>query len=186
MRGPSYLGLTRSISWLLMPWLHKDISSNDIDYVEYVGPGLTWEMILSTCVISMGSSDIKWKYMFIFPMKNLARKELMAVSHCLNQYRLYHRWSPVAFTCKPVSCKCSRGQWLISIWKLIIIPPASTKLKGGYTGFTSSVRPSVCPSVHLWTKPCPLCIVHNTSRIHFIFAHLIKQLQKVCRVWGLL
>ena len=32
-----------------------------------------------------------------------------------------------------------------------IIPPASTKLKGGYTGITlsvcPSVRPSVCPSV---------------------------------------
>ena len=28
-------------------------------------------------------------------------------------------------------------------FKLLIIPPASTKLKGGYTGFTLSVRPSV-------------------------------------------
>ena len=36
VRGPSYLGLTRSISWLLMPWRRKDI-----DYVVYVGPGLT-------------------------------------------------------------------------------------------------------------------------------------------------
>ena len=40
------------------------------------------------------------------------------------------------------------------------------------------VRPSVRP----WTKSCPLCIFHNTSQIHFVFAHLIKQLQKVCRV----
>ena len=60
----------------------------------------------------------------------------------------------------------------------IIIPPASTKLKGGYTGITLSV----CPSVRLWTESCPLCIVNNTHRIHFIFAHLMKQLQKVCRV----
>ena len=60
----------------------------------------------------------------------------------------------------------------------IIIPPASTKLKGGYTGITLSV----CPSVRLWTESCPLCIFNNTHRIHFIFAHLIKQLQKVCRV----
>ena len=29
----------------------------------------------------------------------------------------------------------------------LIIPPASTKLKAGCTGFTSSVRLSVCPSV---------------------------------------
>ena len=57
--GLSYLGLTRSVSWLLMPWLltspgrRQDISSHDIDYVEYVGPGLTWGRIWSTCVISM-------------------------------------------------------------------------------------------------------------------------------------
>ena len=54
--------------------------------------------------------------------------------------------------------------------------PASTKLIGGYTGITLSI----CPSVHLWTESCPLCIFNNTHRIHFIFAHLIKQLQKVC------
>ena len=59
--------------------------------------------------------------------------------------------------------------------------PTSTKLKGGYTGFTLSI----CPSVPLWTESYPLCIFNNTHRIHFIFAHLIKQLQKVCRVWCL-
>ena len=61
---------------------------------------------------------------------------------------------------------------------LLIIPPASTKLKGGYTGITLSV----CPSVRLWTESCPLCNFNNTHRIHFIFAHLIRQLKKVCRV----
>ena len=53
--------------------------------------------------------------------------------------------------------------------------PRSTKLKG-YTGFILSV----CPSVHLWTELCPLCIFNNTHRIYFIFTHLIKWLQKVC------
>ena len=80
-------------------------------------------------------------------------------------------------------CKC-RPSNLSEI--SIFIPPASTKLIGGYTGITlsvcPSVRPSVCPSVRLWTESCPLCIFKNTHRIHFIFAHLIKQLQKVCRV----
>ena len=56
------------------------VISHDIDYVVYVGPGLTRGRILSTCVISMGSNDIKCKYMFIFPVKNLARKELMYIS----------------------------------------------------------------------------------------------------------
>ena len=34
-------------------------------YVEYVGPGLTWGRILSTCVTQMWSNDIKCKYMFM-------------------------------------------------------------------------------------------------------------------------
>ena len=44
---------------------------------------------------------------------------------------------------------------------------------------------SPCPSVHLsvrlWTESCLLCIFNNTCRIHFIFTHLIKQLQNVCK-----
>ena len=45
---------------------------------------------------------------------------------------------------------------------------------------------SVCPSVHLSVPPslipCPLCSAYNSGWIHFILIHLIKQLQKVCRV----
>ena len=55
-----------------------------------------------------------------------------------------------------------------------IIPPASTKLEARYTGFTLYV----CPSVRLWTESCPP-VSNNTHRIHFIFAHFTKQLQKV-------
>ena len=69
MRGPSYLGLTRSISLR-----RQYISSHDIDYIEYVGPSLTWGSVISTCVKSMWRNDIKCKYMFMFPQKNLARK----------------------------------------------------------------------------------------------------------------
>ena len=72
VRGLSYLGLTRSISSLR----RQDISSHDIDYVEYVSPGLTRGRILSTCVISMWGNDMKCKYMFMFPLKNLACKGL--------------------------------------------------------------------------------------------------------------
>ena len=72
VRGLSYFGLTRSKSWLLM----QDISSHDIDYIEYVGHFLTWGRILSTCVISMWMNDTKCKYMLIFPLKILARKGL--------------------------------------------------------------------------------------------------------------
>ena len=54
----------------------QDISSHGIDYVEYLGPGLTWGRISSTCVISMWRNDIKCKYMFMFPQKKLARRGL--------------------------------------------------------------------------------------------------------------
>ena len=76
VRGPSYHGLTRSISLR-----RQNISSHDIDYVEYVGSCLTWGRILSTCVISMWSNDIKCKYMFMFPLKKLARKGLTWLNH---------------------------------------------------------------------------------------------------------
>ena len=59
-----------------MPWL--EISSHDIDCVEYVCRGLTWGSIFSTCVISLWGNNIKCKYMFMFPLKNLARKESTA------------------------------------------------------------------------------------------------------------
>ena len=39
--------------------------------------------------------------------------------------------------------------WILVI-EIFYYTPASTKLKGGYTGFTSSV----CPSVRLWTESC--------------------------------
>ena len=45
-----------------------------------------------------------------------------------------------------------------------------------------SIRLSIFPSVCLWTESCLLCIFNTTRRMHFIFAHLIKQLQKVCHV----
>ena len=56
-----------------------------------------------------------------------------------------------------------------------LYPPLQLSWKGG-------ILVSPCPSVRLWTESCPLCIFNNTHRIHFIFAHLIKQLKKVCRV----
>ena len=61
------------------------------------------------------------------------------------------------------------------------IPPRFDGVKRGIYWF-HVIHPSVRLSVRLWTKPCPLCNFHNTSRIHFIFVHVIRQLQKVCRV----
>ena len=83
VRGPFHLGLTRSISLR-----RQDISSHDTDYVEYVGPGLTRGRILRTYVMSMWRNDIKCKYMLIFPLQNLARKEVIInfLSFCREEF----------------------------------------------------------------------------------------------------
>ena len=74
VRGPSYLGLTRSISWLLMPWL-----------LTSPGHQQPWYWLYRICrflsylrkdFISMWRNDTKCKCMFMFPLKNLARKGL--------------------------------------------------------------------------------------------------------------
>ena len=71
VQGPSHIGLFGQYHgcWCPGSSRHQDINNNAIDCVEYVGLGLTWGRILSTCVISMWSNDIKCKYMFIFPLK---------------------------------------------------------------------------------------------------------------------
>ena len=60
--------------------------------------------------------------------------------------------------------------------------PASTKLKGEYTGFTLSICPSVllsvCPSVD---RIDPLCIFNNTCQIHFIL-HILSSNFRRCVV----
>ena len=56
--------------------------------------------------------------------------------------------------------------------------PTRFNNEGGYAGITLSI----CPSVRLWTESCLLCIFNNSHQIHFIFAHLIKQLKGVSRV----
>ena len=50
-----------------------------------------------------------------------------------------------------------------------------------------SLRPPVRPSVPRPSLiPCPLCSFYSSGWILFIFIHLIKQLQKVCRVQSFL
>ena len=66
--------------------------------------------------------------------------------------------------------------------------PLTTKLLGGIlVSLHPSVCPSVCPSVPRPSRiPCPLCSFYSCGWIHYIFMHLIKQLQKVCRVQSFL
>ena len=89
-----------------------------------------------------------------------------------------------------------RGQWVNQCsslvprpgqynWAWVIIPLAQRRCWGVY--WFHSVRLSVRPSVPRPSRiPCPLCSFYSSGWIHFIFIHLIKQLQKVCRVQSLL
>ena len=70
VRGPSYLGLTRSISWLLMPWLLKS-----------PGHQQPWDWLYKICRSFSYSrkylcdiNEDEWHKMYIyvmFPLKNL-------------------------------------------------------------------------------------------------------------------
>ena len=63
----------------------QNISSHDIDYVEEAGPCLTRGGISTACVLLVGRNDIKYEYMFMFFLKNLARKGL---SYILQVYAI--------------------------------------------------------------------------------------------------
>ena len=90
-------------------------------------------------------------------------------------------WCHTSTYCDVILSDCPQN---ISKWVTYIFPPSSSSLypplqrswKGVYWFLLVRL------SVRLWTESCLLCIFNNTRRIHFIFAHLIKQLQKVCHV----
>ena len=63
-----------------------------------------------------------------------------------------------------------------------LLYPQHNEVGRGYIGFNPSVCLSIRPSVHLSCILCPLCSSYSSGWIHFIFIHLIKQLQKVCHV----
>ena len=106
VRGPSYLGITRSISWLLMPWLLTSPGHQQPWYwLCRIGMSwLIWGRISNNCVVSIWRNDTKWKYMFMFPLKKLARKGLI------------HHWLTLASEMKPLS-----NVWVISPYSLLFV-----------------------------------------------------------------
>ena len=77
VRGPSYLGLIRSISWLLMPWLLAAPGHQQPWYWLYE-ICKSWSYTRKDFNYLWQRNDIKCKYMFMFPLKNLAHKGLTA------------------------------------------------------------------------------------------------------------
>ena len=73
VQGPSYLGLTRPISWLLMPWLLMSTGHQQPSYwLCRICRSWSWGRILSTCVISIWRKDTKCNYVFIFFLKKIS------------------------------------------------------------------------------------------------------------------
>ena len=80
----------------------------------------------------------------------------------------------LAFSCVSVITQCGH-------YHLRLVIPPHNKVVGGVYWF-HSIRSSVRPSVHPSRILCPLCSAYSSGWIHFIFTHLIKQLQKMCRM----
>ena len=78
----------------------------------------------------------------------------------------------------------SHWEKTLHMWHLLSNSPAQWSCwgGGGGGGILVSLRPSVRLSVRPSRIPCLLCSAYSSGWIHFIFIHLIKQLQKVCRV----
>ena len=134
MRGPSYLCLTRSILWLLVPWLLTSPGHQQPWYwLCRIGRFLSYlRKVSSTCIASMWRNYTKCKYMFMFPLKNLARKGLRPLISKDSRYTLHSLPIEVRYNMSFVSLK----------YDLRYIPSASTTSKGLYWFHL------ICPSVH--------------------------------------
>ena len=102
----------------------QDISKHDIDYIEYVGPSLTWRSVLSSCGKSIWRNDIKYKQMFMFHQTNLARKGL---KHFFSNDKIFDR-PPVDI----VDQQLPALHWLCDQYRRTDL--AATQLIGGNAG----------------------------------------------------
>ena len=97
MRGPSYLSLTRSISWLLMPWLLTSPGHQQPWYwLCRIGRFLSYMRKDFNYLRRINVEKWQCKYMFMFPLKNLARKGL--ICHCWLK-----QWLCIMFFLEPMS-----------------------------------------------------------------------------------
>ena len=85
MWGLNYLGLTSAISWSPMPWLLGWPGHQQPWYwLCKLGRALSYMRKISmTCVMSMWRIVRNCEYMFIFLLKNLARKDRAIIHTCV-------------------------------------------------------------------------------------------------------
>ena len=141
VRGPSYLGLTRSWSWLLMPWLLTSPGHHQQWYWLYaVYRSLSYSRKdLSTCVISMWRNGIRCKYMFMFTLKNLACKGFMSIeaaSHTriTNEICLWLYWHiPLSLGCSQIIWYCNICSFCWVNWCFYIICSVWTAIRSAST-----------------------------------------------------
>ena len=104
VREPSYLGLTRSISWLLMPWLLTSPGHQQPWYWLYrIYRSFYYLRKCFKYLCQINAEEWhKCKYMFMFPLKKLARKGLRDSSKNLGLQRMKSEWySPLMYSTSP-------------------------------------------------------------------------------------
>ena len=163
----------------------QDISSHDIDNVEYVAPGLTRGRILSTCVISMWNNNIKCKYMFMFPLKNSARKELKDEIHSSDHPDFWdhsntpindldHRpfqWLPTGLNWE----KITHGWWTYYVARYMQITTKPEYLSW-YRSRLMSAQNSTNAPINSTLRYRPTCIgiLHHKNKIVLWPSHLFN------------
>ena len=175
-------------------------------------PNLDRNFILALLrsLLILGLIDLDCQCHFNFDNYLSSKLEIRSYLHCFCRYLvrlplafqslpIYTLWYPNhvmginAENCYSVCILLigyQQNKWLSNY--SVIIPPTQRKcwVVGGVYWFTPSIRRSVrlsvCLSVRPSRIPCPLCNAYSSGWIHFIFIHLIKQLQKVCCVWSFL
>ena len=84
---PEYVGRTRSIPWLLMPWILASIRHCCPWYWQCAdsinGSCLPWGLISTTCAISVATNDWNWRNIFMLLQTGLDIRHLtyMPVGH---------------------------------------------------------------------------------------------------------
>ena len=122
---------------------------------------------------------VKFYRNWAFLDSNSSLNSLMVMKCCTKLETAKER-CPIVFQSHPSNFKVTRDKTsplltrigrFRTIGRSQLSNPSDLPCLGVY--WFHSVRPSV---------PCPLCNAYSSGWIHFIFIHLIKQLQKVCRV----